>query len=220
MTRVLRAFGPERAGHRAAPDACCRRAGRTRTPRRRRRNPSSLLMPAPSVANTRWPTAVFSTMSAKTICRLEAPGDRRPVDRAAVRSRTRSAIAEDDDRAEQRLQNPEHQRTSPTIRRPRQAARSSPMVIARLGQARAPRRAVRDRGSAVRAPASPARTSSPGLAHDHDADGRIDRILDPIAAGAERDRRAADQLGVDARSRSRRASAVTTCRSATCGSRL
>ena len=38
-----------------------------------------------------------------------------------------------------------------------------------------------------------------GLREDHDADRGIDRILDPVAAGAERDRRAADQLGVEAR---------------------
>ena len=31
--------------------------------------PSSLLMPSPSVENTRWPIVVFSTISAKTICR-------------------------------------------------------------------------------------------------------------------------------------------------------
>ena len=57
------------------------------------------------------------------------------------------------------------------------------------------------------------------LGDDHDADRRIDRILDAIAAGAERHRRAADELGVDRGDEAVAVARRSTCRSATCGSR-
>ena len=65
-------------------------------------------MPAPSVSNTRWPTVVFSTMSANTICRLRPQATvvqliaRRLFEKA-------TAMREDHDRAEQRLQDADHQ---------------------------------------------------------------------------------------------------------------
>ena len=59
-------------------------------------------MSAPSVANTRWPTVVFSTTSANDELQAEAPRDGPQVDRAPV-GRERVGDPEDHDRADQRL---------------------------------------------------------------------------------------------------------------------
>jgi hypothetical protein len=71
---VARPFRPERADHRPAPDAAVAERPE-HEPGADAGEPEQLVDAAPSVSNTRWPIVVFSTISAKTICR---PSPTRP----------------------------------------------------------------------------------------------------------------------------------------------
>ena len=158
---VARAFRAERAVHRAAPDAAV--AQRAEHERGADAGKAEQLVDAGAKRlEDPLPDRRLEHDQREHDLQPRPQRDGRPVDRAAV-VRERDRDRQDDERAEQRLHDAEHQRTSPTIRRPG-GGRSSPMVIARGRPAASPPRAVRDRGSAARAPDRRRAPASPGLA--------------------------------------------------------
>ena len=128
-----------------------------------------------------------------------------------------TAISQNDHGAKERLNDAEHQRTSPTIKRAA-GGRSSPIVTARADQ-----RQRRLKPGAIAVVQLQHRVAGShlvaGLRLDHDPHREIDGILHPVAPRAQRHRRAADELRVEPRQVAAARRRVTTWRSATCGSR-
>ena len=181
---------------------------------RRPRSPAAGGSVSPSTSNVRCPAAVFSTISANRNCS--------PKPQAIVRQPDRAPIGRERVRDEADERPGRQSAASVSI-----YDRLSPVTIVRRAPSRAParRRVVADRHRVIqqrprRRPVAPIadsasrkhRIAAPDRRADRrddvDAGGRIDGGIDAVAAGAERHGRPADQLGVDARRRSRRECAV------------